>query len=208
MVRTYTVHRLEGISTLPAGDPAWDALPALSVDSYVWPEFAAYRPVTSARLAFLPDSGRLALRMQTDEKPLLARFERMNDNVFMDSCMEFFLQPDPRDARYLNFEWNPKGTLLLGIGPDRASRERIPADCGRFAPVSLCRDDFWTLCWEIPVDFLREHGFAGISGLFRGNFYKCGEETVHPHYGSWNPVGTPSPDFHVPAFFGDLILEG
>ena len=40
----------------------------------------------------------------------------------------------------------------------------------------------------------------------RGNFYKCGDKTAHPHFVSWNPVGTPSPDFHRPEFFGELLL--
>ena len=41
----------------------------------------------------------------------------------------------------------------------------------------------------------------------RANFYKCGDKTAHPHFLSWNPVGTPSPDFHRPDFFGELILR-
>ena len=41
----------------------------------------------------------------------------------------------------------------------------------------------------------------------RANFYKCGDETAHPHFLSWSPIGTPSPDFHRPEFFGELILR-
>ena len=41
----------------------------------------------------------------------------------------------------------------------------------------------------------------------RATFYKCGDKTAHPHFLSWNPVGTPAPDFHRPDFFGELILR-
>ncbi|MHB1455061.1 MAG: carbohydrate-binding family 9-like protein [Saccharofermentanales bacterium] len=40
-----------------------------------------------------------------------------------------------------------------------------------------------------------------------GNFYKCGDKTDCPHYGCWNPILLPAPDFHVPAFFGDFIVS-
>ena len=39
----------------------------------------------------------------------------------------------------------------------------------------------------------------------RGNFYKCGDHTVNPHWGSWAPVD--KVDFHVPLLFGDLEIR-
>ena len=41
---------------------------------------------------------------------------------------------------------------------------------------------------------------------FFGNFYKC-DESLHPHFGSWNPIEAPAPDFHRPECFGKLMLE-
>lgn len=41
----------------------------------------------------------------------------------------------------------------------------------------------------------------------------CGKERPHrdqlssPHYLSWQPVDTPSPDFHQPRFFGECHFE-
>jgi hypothetical protein len=40
----------------------------------------------------------------------------------------------------------------------------------------------------------------------RGNFYKCGDKTIHPHYGCWSPIELPKPDFHCSDFFGEIIL--
>lgn len=39
-----------------------------------------------------------------------------------------------------------------------------------------------------------------------GNFYKCADETETPHYLSWSPIHTETPDFHRPEFFGELYL--
>ena len=39
-----------------------------------------------------------------------------------------------------------------------------------------------------------------------GNFYKCGDQTSHPHWGSWAPVDTPRPNFHQPNFYQPLIF--
>ena len=205
MTRSYPVSRTDRTDITP-GDGIWAELDSLAIDIFPWHAYAVYKPVTTARLLLCRD--RLAVRMQTDEKPLLARAVTMNDDVFLDSCMEFFVQPDVDDPRYINFEFNPFGTLLLGIGPDRATRSRVAADLRRFRIDSRCSGGIWTLYWEIPFDFLREHGFLEIRRNFRGNFYKCGDETDHPHYGCWNPVRLPAPDFHVPAFFGDFVLSG
>ena len=38
---------------------------------------------------------------------------------------------------------------------------------------------------------------------WRGNFYKCGDHTSHPHWASWSPIGEQL-DFHQPEFFGEL----
>lgn len=60
------------------------------------------------------------------EKEIMAARENMNDPVCRDSCMEFFLKPNPEnDSRYLNFELNPRGTLFLGIGKDRFEYMKI-----------------------------------------------------------------------------------
>lgn len=205
MSRTYPVNSTP-VNSLSIDDGIWGGIPCLSLDCYPWQEYAVYKPVTTAKLVLCSD--RIAVRMQTDEKPLLARAVHMNDDVFLDSCMEFFIQPDITDPRYINFELNPKGTLLLGLGSDRATRKRVDTDPGRFRIATMLEDNLWTLYWEIPFDFLREFGFQQIGGNFRGNFYKCGDETRSPHYGCWNPIHLPAPDFHVPAFFGDFRVSG
>ena len=62
----------------------------------------------------------------------------------------------------------------------------------------------------LPLDFFRLFypDFRLVPGVrFRGNCYKCGDRTEHPHYLAWNPVNTLSPDFHRPEFLGEMILN-
>ena len=49
--------------------------------------------------------------------------------------------------------------------------------------------------------------FADIEFPWKANFYKCGDETLHPHFGCWNPVVAEEPNFHLPEFFGTLLCK-
>ena len=41
---------------------------------------------------------------------------------------------------------------------------------------------------------------------WRGNFYKCADESSHPHWASWRPIGEKL-DFHTPEFFGEIGVK-
>jgi len=42
--------------------------------------------------------------------------------------------------------------------------------------------------------------------IWRANFYKCADESSHPHWGSWADIGERL-DFHQPECFGEIIFE-
>ena len=206
--------RVYRIPTLPVGTTAdsvdWNAIPAASIDNFFWLE--GHTPATTAKLAYIEGFG-FALRMTCAEGKPKAVYTRYNDPVYTDSCMEFFCDW-LGDGRYINMEMNANGTLLSCIGPDRHARTPI-ADLsgGEIFPVEgeVC-DGHWQVTAEIPTTLLCRilgvetipfgHGYT-----FRGNFYKCGDETPIPHYGMWNPVGTEKPDFHRPEYFGTLVID-
>ena len=64
-------------------------------------------------------------------------------------------------------------------------------------------------CWSnaiaIPFDLMGMDATA-LPASARANFYKCADKAAHPHYLSWNRIEIPSPDFHRPDFFGELIF--
>jgi hypothetical protein len=68
--------------------------------------------------------------------------------------------------------------------------------------------DFWALAYRLPLSLFEKYysGRIAPGRVARANFYKCGDETEIPHYGAWNPVGSPKPDFHLPEYFGRILF--
>ncbi len=181
---------------------------ALEIACYPWCD-NDYRPKTTVTATYGP--AMLYLSFRTDEPEIIASRTRMNDEIYRDSCMEFFLRPDENDPNYFNFEINANGALLLGFGRDRESRVRLEEDPSQFdIRVSRFETGGWSLAYRVPLCFLQKYiptASFHSGNRMQGNFYKCGEDVPHPHFGSWNPIDTPAPDFHRPEFFGQLILD-
>lgn len=165
-----------------------------------------YRPVCTATLTGGQEHLHVCLRCE--ESNPIARETRPNGDVYKDSCLEFFFQPFLSDPRYLNFEFNSLGILHLRIGTGRNDRQNVPP-CD-FQIHALREKAFWQVDFSIPlayVEALYGQTFHRPLHRARGNFYKCGDQTPIPHYLCWSPVSLPAPDFHCPAFFGDLLLR-
>lgn len=207
MGKTYTVR------TLPAGTVAaeinWSEVPAAAIDTYLWLE--GYTPAATAKLVYIEHEG-FVLRMECAEREPKAVYTAYNEPVYTDSCLEFFADW-LGDGRYINMEMNAKGTLLSCIGADRHARTPIRdlTDGEIFSVKGEIVDSRWCVTAVIPAALLCK--ILGVAAIpfgkgytFRGNFYKCGDETPVPHYGMWNPVETKNPDFHRPEFFGQLVL--
>lgn len=186
---------------------AWEAsgLPTAAIDSYVWPD-EGYRPEAYAGV-YRTESGFQVL-MCAKEKTIAAEERKFGGEVYKDSCLEFFLQPCPEiDERYINFEVNAIGTMHIGIGKGRAGRyvfDQVPD--GIKAEHSEHHGAWWAVSYSIPFEFL-----TGIFGHLperemRGNFYCC-DESIHPHFGTWNRVIADQPDFHRPECFGRIVWE-
>ncbi len=186
----------------------WTSVPVAEVSHFLW--LTGYAPKTTAQMVFVEGYG-FMLRMTSAESKPLARYHTFMDPVYTDSCMEFFADW-LGDGRYINMEMNANGALLSCVGPDRHDRTPVKDSSGDIFPViARVEEAHWSVIARIPLSLLSailgnpvevSHGFT-----FRANFYKCGDETEIPHYGMWNPVGTETPDFHCPAYFGDLIVD-
>lgn len=67
-------------------------------------------------------------------------------------------------------------------------------------------DTEWRIEYFVPFKIFEHYlGPLGkISGqAWRANFYKCGDETSHPHWASWAPMG-PECNFHLPQYFASI----
>lgn len=90
--------------------------------------------------------------------------------------VEWFLEYSIPLSIFEVYIGEPIGPLNVGAGRRRSPQG--PQD--RERPRS----------WQAPTSW-------------RGNFYKCGDKTSHPHWASWTPIGEEL-NFHCPEHFGVL----
>ncbi len=178
------------------------------IDNFPWDKTGA-RPETSVTVAH--DKGGFHLHFLSYEKNLRAVETSHNSAVHKDSCMEAFIQFAPlSDVRYINFEANPNGAMYCAVRSCREDAVLIDTQViDTFKISTSVFTDRWELDFYVPVEFIREHFplYEHKKGApLRANFYKCGDETDHEHYGCFNRIDLPAPDFHCPAFFADLVL--
>ena len=178
-----------------------------------WPKEAPYTPDCNGSIA--RTASHLAVMFHVRGLDLRATQIEDNGRSWEDSCCEFFVT-DPYDGTYYNFELTCIGSLLSSKRKSRLdSVLREKEDVARvIRHSSLAHEETeisdrifsWTVAMLIPYDLIgidRDNVPVSV----RGNFYKCGDLTAHPHFLSWNPIGTPKPDFHRPEYFGELILK-
>ncbi|WP_234536610.1 carbohydrate-binding family 9-like protein [Paenibacillus pseudetheri] len=183
------------------------------IKQYQW--LKGYNPVVTARLNYSQED--LKLQFKVYEKNPIRTYRNMNDPVYKDSCIEFFFQPTPdSDQRYMNFEFNANGAILLQIGADRYDRFPITINPALFHILSTTDqindkgEVYWELSFSISWVWVQSYfsDFRAVPGKrIRGNFYKCGDDTTYPHYGTWSEVHSNKPEFHSSCDFGILYLE-
>ena len=189
--------------------PKWEMIEPASISEYNWG--GAYRPNASARLCYVKHKGFL-LRLTCEERDPKSVYTHDNDPVYKDSCLEFFVnfKPKAEDCGYINFEGNAAGALLSGYGKTRDNRKFL-RELGVTAPKSVPFRDSngWGYELFISLSFISaiySNSAFQKGDILKGNFFKCGDETQIPHYGSWTKIENPSPDFHIPEFFGTLEI--
>ena len=171
-------------------------------------------PETHGQIVYLPGAG-LEVSLWCREEHPRAVYHRPNEPVHTDSCLEAFINcfPDLPEYGYIGLEMNANGAAHCSFGTDRHNR-RYVLDLGLAHPVvrveRFTQDGaaWWRvtcLLEQSLLEALYERSCDFPSGhRMRGNFYKCGDHTEQPHWGSWAPVERV--DFHVPHLFGDLII--
>lgn len=213
--------------SLPAPAANWDAAvwseaETLAVTHYSW-EDSGHHPPTAARLLYTPNC--LAVMFQVQDQYVRAVARRFQDSVCRDSCAEFFVAPVPGSDAYFNFEVNCGGTMLVYRCVSQAERqagkqtyEMTAADGATIAMAhtlpqrvdpEITEPTTWCIEYHLPHDLFVRYFDASPPAAgtrWRGNFYKCGDDTSHPHWGSWAPVGGARPSFHQPAYFQPLVF--
>ena len=207
-IKAQYIGRLEALSD-EALHEVLSGLESHTIDNVNWQEFP-YKPTVNFRMACSDKAVAILFEVKEDHVKAVA----MDDNgpVWEDSCVEFFAQwPDGK--HYTNFEMNCVGTLLAAkrtsrhdpapFTPEQMATIRRITSLPHETIDSKGAGQSW---WAIEVVPYEAFGYDVKPESIRANLYKCGDKCDQVHFLSWSPIGLPSPDFHCPDFFGEIIL--
>lgn len=224
----YRVRRIRrGADPLQPSVPPEQAEPWKSANvahvEHFHPAGSDHRPTTQARLVHSADT--LYVRFDVRDRFVRCVNERPQTLVSKDTCVELFLQP-PGGPGYFNLEMNCGGTYLMYYitdarrHPQRLFRQycEVPPEATRSLVIcstlpprvepELEGPVDWALTAAVPVAVLASCAASvkAFEGRWRGNFFKCGDDTSHPHWAAWSPIGRVL-RFHQPEKFGVIEFE-
>lgn len=201
-MRKYNIVTVDGIID-------WDKIEKAYVDIYPWG--GAYRPNVFARVV-CDSYGNITIRMECNEIEPLALCTVDNQLVCNDSCMECFLcfEKTDGDLKYLGLEANAKGVLYSSYGTKSSrmllSNMQLPTP----KVTAFVNKKGWGIEITVNNDIIKSltgRTIKDLGGKIYGNFYKCGDKTEFPHFGVWNNIEFPYPNFGLPEQFGELIIN-
>ena len=188
---------------------ALSALEKHEIGCVNWAEFP-YKPSAGFHIAYSDKA--VAIMFEVSEDHVRAVAMENNGPVWEDSCVEFFIMTADGE-HYVNFEMNCIGTLLAARRTGRNDAEHFDAErlahVRHFTSLPHVAADIrgerlnWWAVEVIPFELL---GFSGKPDSLRANLYKCGDRCDNVHFLSWSPIGLPTPDFHCPDYFGEIVL--
>lgn len=220
---SYVIKRAETVNLSEAWDgPVWSKANTVNIALFR-DRSSSHHPETQCKLLY-NESGIYGL-FQVKDQYVRSVSTKFQDGVCGDSCVEFFV--GPADARgYLNFELNCGGNMLVyqvidatrsknGFADYHILTENEVAGMEQFTTMPPVVDPeitepvTWRRGFFIPFSvFEKTTGLKSgkLSGqTWRANFYKCADETSHPHWASWQPLT--KTNFHLPECFGEITFE-
>jgi len=218
--RSYHVPRLRSPLTIDANwdKPPWRQVEVATVACRMG-EGTGHLPNTQVKVTY--DSDHLYVIFRVEDRYIRAVAPGHQSQVCLDSCVEFFFTPgrDISDG-YFNLEANCGGTLLfhhqlargvdtLQIAGGDLDRIDVAHSLPSQVPEEIQEPTTWTIEYRLPFAILER--YAPLTrpcpgAVWKGNFYKCADQTSHPHWLTWSCIDRPKPDFHRPEYFGELVF--
>jgi len=198
--------------------PAWADAGTADI-AHFRPETQGHHPRVQVRVLY--DASALYGIYRVEDRYVRCVNQGFQAMVCRDSCVEFFVQPDVGHG-YFNFEFSAGGSFLCMYVRDCTRTAdgfvdyvRMREEDGRKVEVwhslpgrvepEIVEPTLWFLQFRIPFAALEPYcGPLGkpMGRTWQGNFYKCGDQTSHPHWASWAPVD--ELNFHLPRCFQAL----
>ncbi len=177
-------------------------------------------PKTQVKVLY--DNDNLYVFFRVADRYVRSLADSTHGKVWEDSCVEFFFTPhDQAECEYFNLETNCGGKMLFRHNDKSHNIETYVelSDCDwievRHSLPSFITDEItepvtWTLRYKLPFRVIDRYAEItkpqpGVS--WQANFYKCAENNSHPLWLTWTQVDFPTPNFHLPQYFGVLQFE-
>lgn len=191
-------------------EPDWKKVPVGKIDCFQWEEKEPFRPQSEFQMCFVKNKG-IFVKMHSDEKEQRIACRKRDENIWEDSCLEFFFSPNDK-VGYINTEMNPCGAYLTQIGKERENRRFLKEITTLSLEVKGYTDKYgWGVELFIPCKVIEkafEIPFSAEAGTYHGNFYKCGDKTKRPHFGSFSPMRSMlTLGFHDPEYFATISVK-
>jgi hypothetical protein len=199
-------------------DHAWRNAESLEL-TYFMGDSPRFLPRVRVKLVY--DTEALHVMFQVSDSSIRAVHTAFQSPVCEDSCVEFFFTPGTDlTAGYFNFEISCCGTILFkhqtarneNVTPvSAADAEKIAvyhSIPGTIDP-EITEPAEWIIQSRLPFAILSKYTSVSMpepGTTWKGNFYKCGDNTSNPHWLTWSAIDKPEPDFHRPDYFGQLIF--
>ena len=184
-----------------------------SIQQYMWN--SKKEPHTYGWLGYVENEGLFA-KMVCEEANPRRTYDKHRDPVYQDSAMEVFLafldegEALSNDCMYTNFEINANGAMLASFGVGRENRKFISDEqYEQTKVIAVVEDGRWYVEVLFPESYLKEIcDFERIKNgsEFYCNFYKISESDDILHFGSYSPIESSRPNFHLPVCFAKAVI--
>jgi len=173
---------------------------------------APARQQTQVELAW--DERGLKVVFTCEDLDAWGTFARRDDPIWQEEAVEVFLAVGAEDPKvYFEVELSPKAVLFdAKVDNPNSRREDMVVDVawnwpGIEAEVQqLALREDWQARLFLPWQGL---GVVEPPPMLRANFYRIERPRQgEAEFSCWSPTLTSPPDFHKPARFGTLYLEG
>ena len=193
----------------------WQGVEAAAIDNWMGDE-PSHKPTAQVKAVY--DDEAIYINFRVEDKYVRAVAKGYHGDVWEDSCVEFFFTPGDDIAQgYFNVETNCGGTMLFNrqttrgvdvvkVADEDCDKVKMYHTLDEIVDPEIKADTTWQLQYRLPFEVIEKYAPTFVKPApgkkWQANFYKCADETSHPHWLTWNIIKESQPNFHVPEFFG------
>ncbi|HUQ67707.1 MAG TPA: carbohydrate-binding family 9-like protein [Flavitalea sp.] len=197
----------------------WKKVKTISIKKHMG-DLPKFQPVVEAKMMY--DDSNVFVIFRVKDRFVQSTVQEYNGSVSENSCVEFFFSPDSSyPLKYFNLEVNAGGTPLIfhiskpwndfkKLDSEDIKKIEIAHSLPSKVDPEITEPVTWVIEYRVPFDMLKKYSVITKPGpgvIWKGNFYKTGSKTSNPNYMTWSFVDNPTPDFHLPQFFGTLKFQ-